>query len=148
MASAEKTSQGAAEQPVAQRRQEEARDAEKIDFEHDDTAKDNAILEEGDIAPVSGRRKKTDPVEISLVRKLDYIMLPMLWVMYFFNYLDRNAIAVARLDGLEKELNLSSTQYVTSVSILFVGYILGQIPSSESIHPLPVLIRPATDTRF
>lgn len=52
-------------------------------------------------------------------------------IMYWFNYLDRNAIAVARLDGLEEELGLSSTQYVTSVSILFVGYILGQIPSSK-----------------
>jgi hypothetical protein len=37
---------------------------------------------------------------------------------------------------MEKELGLSSTQYVTSVSILFVGYILGQIPSSKSLTPL------------
>jgi hypothetical protein len=51
--------------------------------------------------------------------------------MYWFNYLDRNAITVARLDGLEKELNLTSTEYQTCVSILFVGYILGQIPSSK-----------------
>lgn len=56
---------------------------------------------------------------------------------YLFNYLDRNAITVARLDGLEAELNLSSTQYQTCVSILFVGYILGQIPSSEYLTPIP-----------
>lgn len=46
------------------------------------------------------------------------------------NYLDRNAIALARLDDLEDDLNLTSTQYQTCVSILFVGYILGQIPSN------------------
>lgn len=28
----------------------------------------------------------------SLVRKLDYTLLPMLWVLYMFNYLDRNNI--------------------------------------------------------
>ena len=50
--------------------------------------------------------------------------------IYRLNYLDRNAIALARLDDLEEDLNLSGTQYQTCVSILFVGYILGQIPSN------------------
>jgi hypothetical protein len=84
-----------------------------------------------------GSREKTDPAEIRLVRKIDWIMLPTLWLMYWFNYLDRNAITVARLDGMEKELGLTSTEYQTSVSILFVGYILGQIPSSTSNSPSP-----------
>ncbi|KAH7361564.1 major facilitator superfamily domain-containing protein [Plectosphaerella cucumerina] len=104
-------------------------DPEKADYVHDEQLKTNGVLENEEVVP-RGRRKKTDPVEISLVRKLDWIMMPTLWIMYWFNYLDRNAIAVARLDGMEKELGLSSTQYVTSVSILFVGYILGQIPSN------------------
>ncbi|KAK6220173.1 MFS transporter [Colletotrichum tabaci] len=76
------------------------------------------------------------PEEIRLVRKLDWRLMPILWVMYWFNYLDRNAITVARLDGLEKDLNLTATQYQTSVSILFVGYILGQIPSNMLITRL------------
>jgi MFS family permease len=54
--------------------------------------------------------------------------------MYWLNYLDRNAIALARLDQLEKDLNLSSTQYQTCVSILFVGYLLGQIPSNMLLN--------------
>lgn len=53
--------------------------------------------------------------------------------MYWLNYLDRNAIALARLDGMEEDLNLTSTQYQTCVSILFVGYILGQVPSNMLI---------------
>ncbi|KXH42589.1 major facilitator superfamily transporter [Colletotrichum simmondsii] len=83
-------------------------------------------------APVdySGAAAKTDPTEIKLVRKLDLWVMPTLWLMYWLNYLDRNAIALARLNGLEKQLGLSSVEYSTSVSILFVGYILGQIPSN------------------
>lgn len=42
--------------------------------------------------------------------------------MYLFNYLDRNAIANARLNNLEEDLGLEGTQYNTCVSILFVGY--------------------------
>lgn len=89
-------------------------------------------------APVdhTGTQKKTNPAEIRLVRKIDWIMLPVLWVMYWFNYLDRNAITVARLDGMEAELNLKANEYQTSVSILFVGYILGQIPASEFTRQL------------
>lgn len=71
------------------------------------------------------------PEEIRLVRKLDTIMMPILWLMYWLNYLDRNAITVARLDKMEKNLHMTSIQYQTCVSILFVGYILGQIPSSK-----------------
>lgn len=47
----------------------------------------------------------------------------MLWSMYWLNYLDRNAIALARLDSLEEDLGLSDTQYQTCVSILFVGLV-------------------------
>lgn len=46
------------------------------------------------------------------------------------NYLDRNNIASARLAGLESDLHLTDAQYRLSVSILFVGYILMQIPSN------------------
>ena len=41
--------------------------------------------------------------------------------MYWLNYLDRNSIAHARLNHLEKDLGLTGTQYNTCVSILFVG---------------------------
>lgn len=53
--------------------------------------------------------------------------------MYWLNYLDRNAITLARLEGLEEDLNLKGTEYQTAVSILFVGYTLGQIPSNMII---------------
>ncbi|KFA81196.1 hypothetical protein S40288_07506 [Stachybotrys chartarum IBT 40288] len=81
----------------------------------------------------SGAHEKTDPKEIALVKKLDRWIMPMLWSMYWLNYLDRNAIALARLNDLEEDLNLTGTQYQTCVSILFVGYILGQIPSNMLI---------------
>ncbi|KAF5862941.1 hypothetical protein ETB97_010982 [Aspergillus alliaceus] len=81
----------------------------------------------------SGARKKTDPVEIRLVHKLDTWIMPTLWLMYWLNYLDRNAIALARLNDLEEDLGLSSSEYQTCVSILFVGYLLGQVPSNMLI---------------
>jgi hypothetical protein len=57
----------------------------------------------------SGVAEKTDPAEIALVRKLDIRIMGLLWAMYWLNYLDRNAIALARLNDLEKDLNLKGT---------------------------------------
>ncbi|KAL8911690.1 MAG: hypothetical protein Q9171_003180 [Xanthocarpia ochracea] len=69
-------------------------------------------------------------LEKALVKKIDLRLLPMLIIMYLMNYLDRNNIAAARLAGLEEELGLTGTEYLTCVSILFVGYILMQVPSN------------------
>ncbi|KAF2008908.1 pantothenate transporter liz1 [Aaosphaeria arxii CBS 175.79] len=68
--------------------------------------------------------------EATLRNKIDTRLLPMIILMYIMNYLDRNNIAAVRLAGLQDELDLSSVQYQTTVSILFVGYILMQIPSN------------------
>lgn len=88
----------------------------------------------------SGAQTKMSAAEQKLVRKLDLWIMPTLWAMYWLNFLDRNAIALARLDGLEKELGLTGSQYATSVSILFVGYILAQVPSSESLCLPPLVL--------
>ncbi|KAJ3457080.1 hypothetical protein FSOLCH5_011680 [Fusarium solani] len=109
-------------------------DGEKPQGVHEELKHDSDL--EGDTRSYATTAPKTSPAEIKLVRKLDWIILPTLWIMYWFNYLDRNAITVARLDGLEEELNLTSTQYQTSVAILFVGYILGQVPSNMLITRL------------
>ncbi|EON67967.1 hypothetical protein W97_07113 [Coniosporium apollinis CBS 100218] len=84
----------------------------------------------------AGAAAKTDPVEIKLVRKLDLRIMPTLCVMYFLNYVDRNAIAQARLNNLEEDLNMTGTQFNTAVSVLFVGYVLMQVPSNMMITKL------------
>lgn len=58
--------------------------------------------------------------------------------MYWLNYLDRNAIALAKLSSIEKDLGLTDVQYQTAVSILFVGYVFVGVPSNMLItrlHP-------------
>ncbi|CAN9294915.1 unnamed protein product [Alternaria alternata] len=81
----------------------------------------------------TGAEAKTDPEEIALVRKIDWRLMPTLCVMYFLNYVDRNAIAQARLNNLEEDLGMSGVEFNTCVSILFVGYVLMQIPSNMLI---------------
>ncbi|KAK3984710.1 MFS-type transporter-like protein 38 [Cladorrhinum sp. PSN332] len=72
-------------------------------------------------------------IEKSLKRKLD-TRCSLFVLIYIMNYLDRNNIAAARLKGLQTDLNLSDTQYSTCLSILYVGYILMQVPSNIAIN--------------
>ncbi|KAF2997991.1 hypothetical protein E8E13_006907 [Curvularia kusanoi] len=83
--------------------------------------------------------------EAKLRKKIDTRLLPMIILMYIMNYLDRNNIAAVRLAGLQDELNLSSVQYQTTVSILFVGYVGAQVPSNLFLNKFgkPALYLPS-----
>lgn len=80
--------------------------------------------------------EKRIAVEKKLKRKLD-LRCSLFVLIYIMNYLDRNNIASARLGGLQEDLNINDTQYATCLSILYVGYILMQIPSNIIINRIP-----------
>ncbi|KAF3907011.1 hypothetical protein AA313_de0203237 [Arthrobotrys entomopaga] len=74
--------------------------------------------------------EEIEMLEVKLKWKIDLRLLPMIILVYIMNYLDRNNIPAAQVSGMGVELGLSTTQYNTAVSILFVGYILMQVPSN------------------
>lgn len=75
-----------------------------------------------------------DEMHKKITRKVDLRLLPMLVLLYILNYLDRNNIASARLGGMEADLKLQGNQYQVCISILFVGYILMQIPANMFLN--------------
>jgi MFS family permease len=80
--------------------------------------------------------KELDALDKRITRKIDMRILPCLVWIYILNYLDRNNIASSRLGGLEEDLGLHGNQYQTCISILFVGYILMQIPANMIVNKL------------
>jgi hypothetical protein len=53
----------------------------------------------------------TAELEKKVVRRLDTWMLPQLWILYMFNYLNRTNIAQARLNSFNEDLNLGEGDY-------------------------------------
>lgn len=86
-----------------------------------------------DAANMDPERRKA--VEKSMLRKLD-ARCSLFVLIYVMNYLDRNNIAAARLKGLQEDLSLSDTEYSTCLSILYVGYILMQVPSNMIVNKI------------
>lgn len=104
----------------------------------------------------SGASAKTDPAEIKLVRKLDMIIMastdlltqwprsrganrhqPVVWLLVFLNFFTRQSLSVARLDGFEKELGISGTDFSLAISIHYTGYLLVQVPSNMLLTKIP-----------
>ncbi|KAI1357711.1 putative pantothenate transporter [Xylaria arbuscula] len=75
-------------------------------------------------------RQELELLNKKLVRKIDLFILPIIGILYILNYVDRQNLAAAKLQGIMEDLNLSTQQFATAVSILFVGYLPFQIPSN------------------
>ncbi|KAH8679462.1 major facilitator superfamily domain-containing protein [Ilyonectria robusta] len=72
-----------------------------------------------------------DPAaEKALLRKLDRWIIPPVMLLYLFSFLDRVNIGNARLYGLEEDLGMAGNQYQIAVSVLFVTYVLSELPSN------------------
>ncbi|WVR07826.1 hypothetical protein IAU60_004869 [Kwoniella sp. DSM 27419] len=82
-----------------------------------------------------GKDPRRVEIEKSLVRKLD-MRCSLFVLLYIMNYLDRNNIGAAKDKGLMRDLKLDDTSYATCLSILYVGYILMQIPSNMIINKI------------
>ncbi|KAJ5473143.1 hypothetical protein N7475_002709 [Penicillium sp. IBT 31633x] len=73
-------------------------------------------------------------IEKKLRKRIDALIMPLAILVYLMNYIDRNNYAAAKLQGLMEDLSLDDTEYQTGLSVLFVGYILMQVPSNMLLN--------------
>jgi|SRR5690242_12471755 len=81
-------------------------------------------------------KEELEDLNRKLVRKIDLIVLPIIGILYILNYIDRQNLAAAKLQGIMEDLNMTTQQFATAISILFVGYLPFQIPSNLIISSI------------
>ena len=109
-----------------------------VDKKESYLAEDNVSSAEGQVdaynrMPESLRGLSDDEfsaISKKLVRKIDFFILPTIGILYILNYIDRQNLSAAKLQGIMEDLNMTTEQFATSISILFVGYLPFQIPSN------------------
>ncbi|KAK2752473.1 hypothetical protein FQN54_008135 [Arachnomyces sp. PD_36] len=80
-------------------------------------------------SPSSGSLAETSVInEKSLLRKLDLKLLPPLTLLYLLSFLDRSNVGNARLEGLIDDVNMTGNQYLTGLTVYFIGYVLFEVP--------------------
>lgn len=66
--------------------------------------------------------------EKRLLRILDLRLLPAVSILYLLSFLDRSNVANARIEGLTDDLGISGNEYLTGLTLYFIGYVLFELP--------------------
>ncbi|KAK2007900.1 major facilitator superfamily transporter [Colletotrichum eremochloae] len=64
----------------------------------------------------------------ALLRKMDAKLLPAVGILYLLSFLDRSNVGNARIEGLTEDLHMTGNQYLTGLTLYFIGYVLFEIP--------------------
>ncbi|KAH7356039.1 major facilitator superfamily domain-containing protein [Pyrenochaeta sp. MPI-SDFR-AT-0127] len=86
------------------------------------TAKDSGSSDHETLEPLATKQTYT--------HKLDLRLIPILGCTYTILFLDRTNIANARIEGLEKSLNMPSNGYNTALWIFYIPFVLVEVPSN------------------
>jgi sugar phosphate permease len=80
-----------------------------------------------------------DPAEAKRVlRKIDMRIVPILFVVYLLQYLDKNSLNFAAAYGFQKGTHLHKQQYSWLSSIFYFGYMFAQFPAGWLLQKLPI----------
>ncbi|KAJ5648024.1 hypothetical protein N7490_004396 [Penicillium lividum] len=96
----------------------------------------NSICKEADEAQADHSYEEFCGTTVSLSNhrklkwKLDLVILPLISSVYFFASMGRSDLANAQVAGLSEDLRLSPQDYSNAATVLFVGYVVLQLPGT------------------
>lgn len=85
-----------------------------------------------------------DPVELDdasdrrLRRKIDLYLLPLICILYCFQYMDKLTNSYASILGLRKDLDMEGNMYAWTGSAFYIGYLFFELPAAYILQRLPV----------
>ncbi|KAL4984661.1 major facilitator superfamily domain-containing protein [Aspergillus falconensis] len=68
--------------------------------------------------------------ERKVVKKLDRVIMPLMAIVYFFQYLDKQSINYAAVFDLREDLHLSGSEFSWAVSLFYFGQLVAQYPAA------------------
>ncbi|KAI1077451.1 MFS allantoate transporter-like protein [Whalleya microplaca] len=73
-----------------------------------------------------------------VIWKIDLHVVPILFMTYMLQYLDKNSINFASVYGLKQGTHLQGQDYSWLSSIFYFGYLISQFPSAYLLQRLPI----------
>ncbi|KAI0017556.1 allantoate permease [Xylariomycetidae sp. FL0641] len=84
-----------------------------------------------------GTTVMTEVDEKTLVRKIDFLIVPLMWACYNLQYLDKTLINYANVMGLEEDTSISGNQFSLLATIFYVTYLAFEFPTGYLMQRLP-----------
>lgn len=77
-------------------------------------------------------------MEKAVLRKIDRVVLPLMCLVYFFQYLDKQAVGYAAVFNLADDLHMNSHEYSWAVSIFYLGQLTSEYLFIYLMSRLPI----------
>ncbi|KAB8214636.1 major facilitator superfamily domain-containing protein [Aspergillus novoparasiticus] len=73
-----------------------------------------------------------------VLRKIDLRIMPLVIIIYTIMLMDKNALSFAAIMGIRDDANLTGSQYSWLGSLVYFGYLFGEIPAAFLMQRLPL----------
>lgn len=73
-----------------------------------------------------------------LLRKIDMHLLPVMMLIYCFQFMDKSTLSLASVMGFRKDLNMVGDMYSWIGSSFYLGYIVFEFPAVRLLQRFPV----------
>ncbi len=73
-----------------------------------------------------------------LLRKIDVFLLPLLCLLYCFQFMDKLSNLYASILGLRQDLHMKGNQYSWTGTLFYLGYLAFEFPASLLLQRFPV----------
>ncbi|PNS15701.1 High-affinity nicotinic acid transporter [Sphaceloma murrayae] len=106
---------------------------EKLDVA-DITKADAALAflrDRGDVPEMTPQDEKR------LVRKIDWMIMPLMWTCYVLQYLDKTLINYAAVMGLYEDANITTNQFSDLALIFYVSFLVFEFPHGYMMQRFP-----------
>ncbi|PQE31496.1 dal5-allantoate and ureidosuccinate permease protein [Rutstroemia sp. NJR-2017a WRK4] len=80
----------------------------------------------------------TTTEEKSVLRKIDWHLMPLLTFSYFLQFLDKSSLNYSSVLGIQKDTHLVGQQYSWLSSVFYFGYLIANYPASLGFVKLPL----------
>ncbi|KAI1456720.1 allantoate permease [Annulohypoxylon moriforme] len=84
-----------------------------------------------------GTTVMTEINEKALVRKIDMMIIPLMWACYNLQYLDKTLINYANVMGLQEDTSITGNQFSLLATLFYVTYLAFEFPTGYLMQRLP-----------
>ncbi|KAJ4983888.1 major facilitator superfamily transporter [Stagonosporopsis vannaccii] len=76
--------------------------------------------------------------ENALVKRIDWMIVPIMFACYFLQYLDKSLLNFAAVMGIREDANLTTEQYGTLSWLFYLAFLIFEMPHAYLMQRLPV----------
>lgn len=94
-------------------------------------------VESGEIE-IADESPLDDAAARRLLRKIDLCLLPVMCLLYCFQYMDKLSNSYASIMGMREQLHMEGDMYLWTGSAFYLGYLAFEFPASYLLQRFPV----------